>query len=275
MNTKSRLVLAALAPVLALAAAVPASAHRMWLLPSKTVLSGDDAWITVDAAVSNDLFEANHRPLDPEQVEVEMPDGSKGAIANPMRGELRGTFDVHLTSQGTYRIGMERAGILGGYVLNGERQRLPRGAAAADIAKLIPAGATDVNLAETIMRNEVFVTLGTPTEAVFKPSGKGLEMVPVTHPDDLVANEPGVFRFLIDGEPAAGLKLTVIKGGGRWLDTPIEIAATTDAKGEATIAWQDAGFYWLEAEAEDDKASLPDAGKRRMGYVTTLEVLAP
>src|SRR4051812_47665795 len=32
------------------------SAHRMWLLPSATVFSGTDGWVTVDAAVSNDLF---------------------------------------------------------------------------------------------------------------------------------------------------------------------------------------------------------------------------
>jgi hypothetical protein len=36
--------------------AVPAQAHRAWLLPSATVLSGTDAWVTVDAAISNDLF---------------------------------------------------------------------------------------------------------------------------------------------------------------------------------------------------------------------------
>ena len=31
---------------LAAIAAVPASAHRQWMLPSSTVLSGDDVWVT-------------------------------------------------------------------------------------------------------------------------------------------------------------------------------------------------------------------------------------
>ena len=42
---------------------VTAEAHRQWLLPSATVLSGTDAWVTVDGAVSNDLFHFEHFPL--------------------------------------------------------------------------------------------------------------------------------------------------------------------------------------------------------------------
>src|SRR3546814_18506893 len=49
--------IAAGAAALSLAVALPfgASAHRAWLLPSSTVVSGDDVWVTVDAGVSNDL----------------------------------------------------------------------------------------------------------------------------------------------------------------------------------------------------------------------------
>ena len=51
--------------LLALAALAPlaAHAHHQWLLPSATVLSGNDPWVTVDAAVSNDLFYFEHVPL--------------------------------------------------------------------------------------------------------------------------------------------------------------------------------------------------------------------
>ena len=52
-------------PVLAMSLCAPlgAQAHRVWMLPSATVLSGDDVWVTVDAAVSNDLFYFEHFPL--------------------------------------------------------------------------------------------------------------------------------------------------------------------------------------------------------------------
>src|SRR5690606_27185828 len=50
---------------LALALCLPfhAEAHRVWMLPSATVLSGNEAWVTVDGAVSNDLFYFEHVPL--------------------------------------------------------------------------------------------------------------------------------------------------------------------------------------------------------------------
>ena len=40
-----------IAALLALTA-VPASAHRFWIIPSTSVLSGDDQWVAFDAAIS-------------------------------------------------------------------------------------------------------------------------------------------------------------------------------------------------------------------------------
>ena len=62
---------------LALVAALPltASAHKAWLLPSQTVLAGNDPWISVDAAVSNDLFYFNHVPLRLDNLVIIAPDG--------------------------------------------------------------------------------------------------------------------------------------------------------------------------------------------------------
>lgn len=252
-----------------------AQAHRAWFLPSETVLSGEDAWITVDAAVSNDLFYANHVPLRTEGVKVTKPDGAAGQIENGSTGKLRSTFDLHLTAPGTWKIDNERTGVNGSYTLNGEQKRLPRGAGADEIGKLIPADATDVKLRENLMRNEFFVTLGAPTETVFTPTGKGLEMVPVTHPNDLVSSEEGVFRFLIDGKPAAGVEATVVLGDSRYSDKPVEVHATANEAGEVRIVWPQPGMYWLEAEAKDNNVSVPGATERGLGYVTTLEVMAP
>lgn len=51
-----RLMLAALVALPVTVLPTIAEAHRAWMLPSATVLSGDDPWVTVDAAISNDLF---------------------------------------------------------------------------------------------------------------------------------------------------------------------------------------------------------------------------
>src|SRR5690554_7536764 len=73
---------------LALALCLPlsANAHRAWMLPSATVLSGEEPWITVDAAVSNDIFYFEHFPLQIEGVgePLVMP-GQKPAVKAPAR----------------------------------------------------------------------------------------------------------------------------------------------------------------------------------------------
>jgi uncharacterized GH25 family protein len=281
-----------------------ASAHRMWLLPSATVFSGADSWVSVDAAVSNDLFYADHFPLSTDGIKVWAPDGSLGAIQNAAKERYRSVFDVQLDKPGTWKIGTESANVMGSFTVDGVEKRIGRrgpppqmqggaptgggrlggrdgeardGAAASPPLTVadIPANATNVKLTEMISRNEIFVTAGAPTKTVFQTSGKGLEFDPITHPDELVAGEAARFRFLIDGKPAPGLKVTVIPGGKRYRNDEGAMDLTTDASGVLTVAWPNAGMYWLNAAATDDKTSTPRATERRMSYATTLEVMTP
>lgn len=289
-------------PLLAVAAvaalAAPAAiAHRMWLLPSSTVVSGTDNWVTVDAAVSNELFYFDHRPLGVIPT-ITQPDGSEGKAEHHNVGQFRATFDVHLTQQGTYRIAVVNQGVFGRYTLNGETKMIPRGTTKAQLASMIPAGATDVQTSEMLARNEIFVTQGAPTNTVFKPTGQGIELVPVTHPNDLVSNEPATFQFLMDGKPASGLYVTTILGNGRYRAAQKQLDLRTDAAGKVTIKWPDAGMYWINVtpnapqpegegprpqaqggEARPAGGAGPGMGGvpsgRRVSYTTTLEVLAP
>ena len=262
---------------------VPAalSAHRMWMLPSGTVFSDTSGWVTVDAAVSNDLFFFDHQPLRLDGVKVWQPDGSEGVLQNGATGRYRSVFDVRLDKPGTWKIGTQSTAVMGSFKVDGVEKRLGRrgppqpGAPAPLTVADIPANATDVKLAETSTRNEIFVTAGAPTTTVFRPTGKGLEFAPVTHPDELVAGEAAKFRFLIDGKPAPGLKVTVIAGGKRYRDAEGAMELTTGADGVLSVTWPTAGMYWLNATLTDAKATTPRATERRMSYVTTLEVLTP
>lgn len=271
-----------------------AQAHRQWMLPSSTSLSGNESWVTVDAAVSNDVFYFEHNAMRTDNVRVTQPDGSEGKIENSATGRYRSTFDVHLTKPGTYRIANVSTGVMGSYTLNGEQKRLPRGTTKDNLAAAIPAGATNVQTAEASNRNEIFVTLGAPTTTVFKPVGVGIELVPVTHPNDLVAGEAATFQFLLDGKPAAGLKVTAIPGGIRYRDSLGQMDLVTGQDGKVTINWPQPGMYWLNAtlgggREGGEAMGAPAAGgapaqqsqrpagppQRRASYVTTLEVLAP
>ncbi len=142
-------------------------------------------------------------------------------------------------------------------------------------AKDVPAKADDLKVSQTSSRMEVFVTSGNPTETVLKTTGKGLELAPITHPNDLFAGEAAEFTFLLDGKPAAGVEISVIPGGNRYRDQLGEINAKTDEQGKVSITWPEAGMYWLEAELKTDKGVTQPATERRASYSATLEVLAP
>ncbi len=272
--------LMAAAALLSIPAALPA--HRMWLLPSATVFSGTDGWVTVDAAVSNDLFFFDHQPLRLDGMKVWQPDGSEGALQNGATGRYRSVFDVKLDKPGTWKIGTQTSAVMGSFKVDGVEKRLggrrgppqPNAPAPLTVAD-IPANATDVKVTEVSGRNEIFVTAGAPTTTVFKTTGKGLELAPITHPDELVAGETAKFRFLVDGKPAAGLKVTVIPGGKRYRNDEGARELTTGADGVLSVSWPTAGMYWLNATLTDAKATSPRATERRMSYVTTLEVLTP
>jgi uncharacterized GH25 family protein len=267
------------------------AAPRAWLLPSDTAFSGGgDDWMTVDAAISTDLYYFDH-PAQPWEPVAYAPDGSSFPVENKASGKLRSTFDVHLTKPGTYKVAVVANTVMGSYLLNGERKPLPRGTTEATLAKAVPEGATEVWSAPANLRIETFATAGEPTTAVFTPTGKGLEMVPVTHPADLAVGEGATFQFLLDGKPAAGLPVTAIPGGVRYRAGLGQIDTKTDAQGKVTIKWPAPGMYWVSAttaaprgpEAATPAATgAPPAGEgprpmtppqRRDTYVMTVEVI--
>ncbi len=279
-------------PVLAvlLCAPLTAEAHRVWMLPSATVLSGDDVWITVDAAVSNDLFYFEHFPLQianlgstsaaPQgvrgragQLSVTAPDGSTIPHQNGSIGRYRSTFDVQLTQKGTYKIAVLNSGVFASYKEGGQTKRWS--GAAEDYAAAIPDNVEDLRSTYTQTRTEVFVTSGKPTTDTLKVTGSGLELSPVTHPNDLVAGTPATFKLMLDGKPAPDLQVTVIAGGNRYRDKLGEISLTTDQDGKFSVSWPTPGMYWMEAVVRDDKTPVKELKQRRAAYVATLEVLPP
>ncbi|AGW95068.1 DUF4198 domain-containing protein [Cupriavidus sp. DF5525] len=259
--------------VLALAALAPlaAHAHRQWLLPSATVLSGSDPWVTVDAAVSNDLFYFEHVPMRLDNLQVTAPDGSAVKAESAATGKYRSTFDLHLTQPGTYRVAVVNNGLFASYKVDGQTKRW-RGTA-ENFAKEVPANAQELQVTQAEGRIESFVTAGKPSDKGLRIAGRGLELAPITHPNDLVAGETASFRLLLDGKPAANLKVSVVPGGIRYRDQLQEFSATTDADGKFSVKWPAPGMYWMEAEVRDDKATFKQAKSRRAVYAVTMEVL--
>lgn len=233
-----------------LAAPMAAQAHRAWLAPTSTVLSGADAWVGFDAGMSNGVFIPDHAAMRLDGLVITAPDGTTAAPENMMRGRYRATFDLHLTQPGTWRVANVMGGYSATYKQGGEEKRW-RGTE-TEMATAIPADATDVVRMRSMNRVETFVTLGEPTAVT--PTGQGLELVPVTHPNDLVAGEAATFTLMQDGEPAANQTVTVARGGTRYRDNPEEITVTTGADGGFSVTWPEAGMYWINASVRTPAA---------------------
>jgi uncharacterized GH25 family protein len=244
---KSFIKPAALAFALAATLPLTLQAHRGWMLPSATVLSGDDPWVTVDAAISNDLFYFEHFPMRLENLVVTAPDGTIVKPENASTGRYRSTFDVHLTQKGTYKLANASTMVMASYDEGGQLKRW-RGTEET-FAKEVPKDAKGLAVSRTSSRMEVFVTSGKPTDTVLKTTGVGLELAPITHPNDLVTGEPAKFQFLLDGKPAANVEVTLIPGGIRYRDQLKEVKVKTDAEGKFSVTFADPGMYWMNASA--------------------------
>ena len=284
--------------VLAVAALAPlsASAHKQWIVPSQAVVNGNDVWVTFDGAVSNQLFFPDHVPMRLDNVTAIGPDGRPVELKNAATGKYRSTFDLQLQQTGTYRISNVNAGLSARWdtpeslaaKAKAEAEGKPssgpgappetrggflRNATPDELAAKVPADAKNLQVTEGSSRVETFVTNGAPNETALAPTGKGIELAPVTHPNDLFAGEEATFRVLVDGKPAAGLEFEIVRGGTRYRNAQDDLKATTDAEGLLKVTWPEPGMYWLETSVEDDKTAVAQATQRRLVYVATLEVL--
>lgn len=250
---------------------VSVHAHRAWLLPTQTVFSGNEAWLTVDAAIANGLFYFDHVPMRLNSLEILTPSGQKITPENVATGKLRSVFDVHLKEGGTYRLSVVNQNLFASYKEKGEKKRW-RGTSETFAQQKI-AEKDEVKVSESLSRIETFVSLGTPDNKVLTTPEKGLAMNPITHPNDLAAGEDASFRFTIDGKPAVDLEVEIVEGGTRYRDTSNEKTLKTDKEGIVKITWPNAGMYFVEASTSDKKTTLKEAEARRLSYSATLEVL--
>lgn len=278
MTIKNQLAALALCLVLPLSA----QAHKAWILPSATVLS-DHAWITFDAAVSNDLFYFNHVPIKLDNLVITAPDGTSVPAQNPFTGKYRSSFDLELVQSGTYRVALFSNAVGGDRRPPGAPGAGGPGAGGPAPAAGGPGGGMAAPAAganqppreptQSIRRNETFVTSGKPSDTALK-----LAFSPANRSFGWVTGissrpTPVSFKFALDGKPAANLELEIVPGGSRYRDSQQEIKVTTDKDGLFSVTWPAAGMYWIEASVQDDKATIAPAKKRRVGYTATLEVL--
>ena len=113
---------AVLAGALALACGT-ALAHHTWLIPSASLVEGKEPWVSLDAAVSENLFEFDTTALQVDALTVIAPDGTAATADNRVAGRKRTSFEVQLKQIGTYRFSAFNDSHFASYKVGGETKR--------------------------------------------------------------------------------------------------------------------------------------------------------
>lgn len=245
----------ALATLLSLAAwAGSAQAHMTWILPNTSHAEGKEATVSVDAAVSEDLFQFE-RALKLETLRITGPDGQPREAEGRSSARHRESFELKLVQDGTYRISHTSQGLMASYRLGGETKRF-RGSADA-FAKDVPANAEVLGVTLNHNRQQTFVSKETPEPARFAAEGQGLEVLPLGPVTDLSTGDTTRLQLLLNGQPLPGATLKLLRDGNRYRYKLGEELLTSDAQGVVHIQWREAGRYLLGASAGDRPAAPP------------------
>jgi len=250
-------------------------ARSFWLLPSDTTLTPADQWITVDLGASTAPFEHSTMGMPMTNVRITAPDGTQVAPHNAITGKLRTVFDVPVSQRGSYRLAAIDHGFFATWKDAQTAAPMRWRGTWDEFAQKVPADAQELQGGEMLWRIETFVTVGAPGKIPLdaRRIGQGLELLPITHPNDLTAGETAQWAFHLNGKPAVDLEVTLTPGGFRWRNSAEDMRLKTDAQGVLKLVLPKAGMYLINARASDEQGREPRAKQRLFFYAGTVEVL--
>ncbi|ATC96059.1 DUF4198 domain-containing protein [Pseudoalteromonas tunicata] len=240
---------------------IQAQAHDRWILPSHFNTSSDKGavWITADTSASNQVFEYD-KPFSADKVIIQTPEGKTDVPAAIFQGKRKAVFDYQLTVDGTYKFEYPvTESYFTRFKLKGEEQWQRKREDKATAKAQAPEGATDFTTRLSISRVESYVTLNKATDTVLKPSGKYLELTPLTHPADIAQNEMVKFKLTFNGKPIEGVEVDIIPEGTLYRNEIKNITVVSDQSGLVSFVPKYAGRYLLHTEhtqalKDNDKA---------------------
>lgn len=218
-----------------LAAAGSATADSPYLRPNVYDATNMDR-VTVEAGFTDDIF-AGRVAMRSDHWNVFGPNGEIPITEITALNQIT-VFEVPTPTDGTYRISSgRREGRIGRmYRSQSQGWRFVGEEAGVTVPEADQVETQSITVAE------VYVTRGEGRE-VPAARGVGVEVIPVTHPAEIVEGEDAVFQLLIDGRPVAGQAVTVFREAGRYDGRLVEADLTTGEDGRFTVRPSSPGAY--------------------------------
>jgi len=268
-SSAARLLAVSALSAASLAAYAPVYAHSPYLLPSNFQLGTRSATISVDAALTDNFFLPDIA-YGKHPFSVTTPDGTVVQIPESDIHQLpTRTVVEHKLAEpkpGTYLI---TAGPRGGsarrtWEINGETKRVN------DPNEVMPAGAVLKTHTQSVALAQAYVTVGRAEEgaAIPKATGRGLEFVPISHPNRLTLG--GSFEFAVhyNGRPLADHAVALVHSDMDFSGRSHRESLKTDARGRVSYALTKYGVYMASIRYAEDGPVRAD--KPTMSYSNSL-----
>lgn len=261
---QARHLFAALAATFSLNAA---QAHMPFLLPSLFDVQPKST-LSVDAGFAEKLF-LSEVQFGATPFSITTPSGTVLPFGEVHQFKTRTVAEQKLPDEkGSYRLstGPRLGAIFRSWEVNGKT------IVVRDPKAVMPEGGVMKVHYQSLSVSEAYVTAGAPTP--IKPYGKGLEIVPSTHPSDVFAAEKFNFAVHFDGKPLVDQKVSIYRSAMDLQGQNSVDELSTDAQGDISWTPSKPGIYMAlvrHRAPAPEGAAAPTYG---YNYTLTFRVLA-
>lgn len=126
---------------------------------------------------------------------------------------------------------------------------------------------------QNVLKTEAYVSKGAPSQAALQTSGEGLELKPLTHPNEIYLDKGFTFEMLLDGKPQKDFRIAVYRGGNTYEDKKIYAEARTNDEGKVSLSFDKPGIYLLSGSYPGRRVEGQAPAPKSYSYSLTFEVL--
>ena len=260
-----------LAGVLSWGVMYPAFAHTPYLAPSDFAPRAGQTSAR-DASFAETFF-TPEVAFDGSRFSVTTPEGRETTpdVVHVMKTRTVAEYTLPANAKGTYRLGTgPRPGALFRiWEIDGKRE------STRDPAVKIPSSAKVISDFQSLTLAETYVSVGAPDRTALAARNKGLEFVPVTHPDDVYVGEPFAFVVQYDGKPLAGQKVEITEAVWTSDRKPHTEQLTSDAHGKVSFTPKEPGTWLALSRYRSTAPAGAPVPEYSNSYTLSFRVLTP
>jgi uncharacterized GH25 family protein len=247
--------------------ATAAQAHTPYLLPNVFATQERDH-VTLQSSFTEEFFVPDI-VMKAEDFHAIGPDGAKTALPGATYFKDVGIIEAALPAPGTYRFstGLRQGRTSKVAKVDGEWKPAEGRPGTPPPPDGAPSGEQ-----QSFTRSDVYVTRGAISAAALAPTGSGVELRPLTHPNQVGVEKGFAVELLLDGKPLAGQTLALHGSGPAHRDGKPVAEVKTDAKGRATLAFKEPGTYLVMARYRAEAPAAGGTSIRAFTYALTFDV---